>query len=152
MVITFADQKVEKMAVAYGVTEMTSEVSLTPRPFFERKGYKVVKISDFLLVWIWKRTGTNEKVCLSFLCFSCGKRMFLLPEPYVSRVRNVRFRAEKHRKWFVRWWNRLWSFLIFSWIQYSIMVCSFSGILSGWYSYISWIICSGGFPKSIQQY
>lgn len=52
MVITFADQKVEKMAVAYGVTEITSEVSLTPRPFFERKGYKVVKISDFLLVWI----------------------------------------------------------------------------------------------------
>lgn len=44
--------EVEKMAVAYGVTEITSEVSLTARPFFERKGYKVVKISDFLLVWI----------------------------------------------------------------------------------------------------
>ena len=43
MVITFANQKVEKMAVTYGVTEITSEVSLTARPFFERKGYKVVK-------------------------------------------------------------------------------------------------------------
>lgn len=49
-------------------------------------------------VWIEKRTGANEKVCLSFLCFSCGKRMFLLPEPYVSRARNVRFRVGKHRK------------------------------------------------------
>lgn len=36
-------EEVEKMAVAYGVTEITSEVSLTARPFFERKGYKVVK-------------------------------------------------------------------------------------------------------------
>lgn len=36
-------EEVEKMAVTYGVTEITSEVSLTARPFFERKGYKVVK-------------------------------------------------------------------------------------------------------------
>ena len=27
----------------YGVTEITSEVSLTAKPFFEQKGYKVVK-------------------------------------------------------------------------------------------------------------
>ena len=35
--------EVEKMAKAYGVTEITSEVSLTAKPFFEQKGYKVVK-------------------------------------------------------------------------------------------------------------
>ena len=31
------------MAKAYGVTEITLEVSLTAKPFFEQKGYKVVK-------------------------------------------------------------------------------------------------------------
>ena len=35
--------EVEKMAKAYGVTEITSEVSLTAKSFFEQKGYKVVK-------------------------------------------------------------------------------------------------------------
>ena len=34
---------VEKMAQEFGVPEITSEVSLTARPFFERKGYEVVK-------------------------------------------------------------------------------------------------------------
>lgn len=36
--------KVEKMAEEYGVAEITAEVSLTARPFFERKGYEVVKV------------------------------------------------------------------------------------------------------------
>ena len=35
--------EVERIANQYGVTEITSEVSLTARPFFEKKGYKVVK-------------------------------------------------------------------------------------------------------------
>lgn len=35
--------EVENMARQYGVTEITSEVSLTARPFFEKKGYQVVK-------------------------------------------------------------------------------------------------------------
>lgn len=32
--------EVEKMAVAYGVTEITSEVSLTARPFLNERGIK----------------------------------------------------------------------------------------------------------------
>lgn len=35
--------EVEDIAGRYGVGEITSEVSLTARPFFERKGYEVVK-------------------------------------------------------------------------------------------------------------
>ncbi len=35
--------EVERIAKQYGATEITSEVSLTARPFFEKKGYKVVK-------------------------------------------------------------------------------------------------------------
>ena len=35
---------VEKRAREYGVTEITSEVSLTARSFFEKRGYEVVKV------------------------------------------------------------------------------------------------------------
>ena len=42
-VATLLLSEVEKMAKSYGVTEITSEVSLTAKPFFEQKGYKVVK-------------------------------------------------------------------------------------------------------------
>lgn len=35
---------VEKRAWEYGVSEITSEVSLTARPFFEKRGYEVVKV------------------------------------------------------------------------------------------------------------
>lgn len=35
--------EVEKKAEEYGVREITSEVSLTARPFFEKRGYEVVK-------------------------------------------------------------------------------------------------------------
>lgn len=35
---------VEFMAQQYGVTEITAEVSLTARPFFEKKGYEVISI------------------------------------------------------------------------------------------------------------
>ena len=35
---------VEKRAREYGVTEITSEVSLTARPFFEKNGYEVMKV------------------------------------------------------------------------------------------------------------
>lgn len=34
----------EKRAREYGVAEITSEVSLTARPFFEENGYKVIKV------------------------------------------------------------------------------------------------------------
>lgn len=33
-------EEVEKMAVAYGVTEITSEVSLTARPFLNERGIR----------------------------------------------------------------------------------------------------------------
>lgn len=36
--------EVENIADRFGVAEITSEVSLTARPFFERKGYEVIKI------------------------------------------------------------------------------------------------------------
>lgn len=42
-VATLLLSEVEKMGKAYGVDEITSEVSLTAKPFFEQKGYKVVK-------------------------------------------------------------------------------------------------------------
>lgn len=35
---------VEKRAWEYGVSAITSEVSLTARPFFEKRGYKVLKV------------------------------------------------------------------------------------------------------------
>ena len=35
---------VEKKAREYGVAEITSEVSLTARPFFEKRGYEVLKV------------------------------------------------------------------------------------------------------------
>ncbi len=35
---------VEKRAREYGVAEITSEVSLTARPFFEKNGYEVMKV------------------------------------------------------------------------------------------------------------
>lgn len=36
--------EVEHVAKQYGVTEITSEVSLTAKPFFEKKGYEVIKV------------------------------------------------------------------------------------------------------------
>lgn len=39
--------EVERIAKQYGATEITSEVSLTARPFFEKKGYKVVKTQKY---------------------------------------------------------------------------------------------------------
>lgn len=39
--------EVENVAKHYGVTEITSEVSLTARLFFEKKGYKVVKVQKY---------------------------------------------------------------------------------------------------------
>ena len=41
---SFLLSAVEKKAAEYGVAEITTEVSLTARPFFERKGYEVVKV------------------------------------------------------------------------------------------------------------
>lgn len=35
--------EVEKIAANFGVTEITSEVSITARPFFEKRGYNVIK-------------------------------------------------------------------------------------------------------------
>lgn len=34
----------ERLALEYGAEEITCEVSLTARPFFEKKGYEIVKI------------------------------------------------------------------------------------------------------------
>lgn len=39
--------EVEQIACLYGVIYITSEVSLTARPFFEKKGYEVVKIQKY---------------------------------------------------------------------------------------------------------
>ena len=36
--------EVERLARQYGATEITSEVSLTARSFFENKGYSVIRI------------------------------------------------------------------------------------------------------------
>lgn len=35
--------EIETLAQQFNVTDITSEVSLTTRPFFEKKGYKVIK-------------------------------------------------------------------------------------------------------------
>ena len=35
-------QQIEAYATEHGIREITSEVSITARPFFERKGYKVI--------------------------------------------------------------------------------------------------------------
>ena len=43
--ISFAHlSAVEQRAREYGVSEITAEVSLTARPFFEKRGYEVMKI------------------------------------------------------------------------------------------------------------
>ena len=39
--------EVERIARQLGVAEITSEVSLTARPFFEKKGYEIVKIQKY---------------------------------------------------------------------------------------------------------
>lgn len=39
--------EVEHIARQWGVAEITSEVSLTARPFFEKKGYEIVKIQKY---------------------------------------------------------------------------------------------------------
>ena len=39
--------EVERIAKQLGVVEITSEVSLTARPFFEKKGYEIVKIQKY---------------------------------------------------------------------------------------------------------
>ena len=42
-VATLLLSEVEKMARGYGVHKISVEVSITARPFFEKRGYKVVK-------------------------------------------------------------------------------------------------------------
>ena len=39
--------EVEHIARQWGVAEITSEVSLTARPFFEKKGYEIVKMQKY---------------------------------------------------------------------------------------------------------
>lgn len=43
-VATLLLSEAERLAVEYGAEEITCEVSLTARPFFEKKGYEVVRI------------------------------------------------------------------------------------------------------------
>ena len=47
-VATLLLSEAERLAEEYGAEEITCEVSLTARPFFERKGYEVVKIQKAL--------------------------------------------------------------------------------------------------------
>ena len=42
-VATLLLSEVEKMADEYGVRKISTEVSITARPFFEKRGYRVVK-------------------------------------------------------------------------------------------------------------
>lgn len=43
-IATLLLSEAERIAADYGVREITSDVSLTARPFFEKKGYEVVRI------------------------------------------------------------------------------------------------------------
>ena len=40
-IATMLLEEIERYAIAEGIMRITSEVSLTARPFFEKKGYKV---------------------------------------------------------------------------------------------------------------
>lgn len=46
-IATLLLSEVEQIAEQYGVTQITSEVSLTARIFFEKKGYEVVKAQKY---------------------------------------------------------------------------------------------------------
>lgn len=46
-IATLLLSEVERIAEKYGVIYITSEVSLTARSFFEKKGYEVVKIQKY---------------------------------------------------------------------------------------------------------
>ncbi len=46
-IATLLLSEVEQIAEQYGVTQITSEVSLTARTFFEKKGYEVVKAQKY---------------------------------------------------------------------------------------------------------
>lgn len=51
---------VEKRAREYGVAEITSEVSLTARLFFEKRGYEVLKVQ--------KRRANRLKLTIFVMC------------------------------------------------------------------------------------
>ena len=42
-IATMLLEEIERYAITAGITRITSEVSLTARPFFEKKGYAVEK-------------------------------------------------------------------------------------------------------------
>ena len=42
-IATMLLEEIERYAITAGITRITSEVSLTARPFFEKRGYKLVK-------------------------------------------------------------------------------------------------------------
>ena len=53
--------EVEKMARGYGVHKISVEVSITARPFFEKRGYKVMKEQKAKANQLWLTNYVMEK-------------------------------------------------------------------------------------------
>ena len=64
-VATLLLSKVEKIACGYGVHKIGVEVSITARPFFEKRGYKVVKEQKAKANWLYLTNYVMEKTLYS---------------------------------------------------------------------------------------
>ena len=60
-VATLLLSEVEKMARGYGVHKISVEVSITARPFFEKRGYRVVKEQKARANRLWLTNYVMEK-------------------------------------------------------------------------------------------
>ena len=60
-VATLLLSEVEKIARGYGVHKISVEVSITARPFFEKRGYKVVKEQKAKANQLWLTNYVMEK-------------------------------------------------------------------------------------------
>ena len=60
-IATFLLSEVEKMARGYGVHKISVEASITARPFFEKRGYKVVKEQKAKANRLWLTNYVMEK-------------------------------------------------------------------------------------------
>ena len=60
-VATLLLSEVEKMARGYGVHKISVEVSITARPFFEKRGYKVMKEQKAKANRLWLTNYVMEK-------------------------------------------------------------------------------------------
>ena len=68
----------ERMATAYGAEKITSEVSVTARPFFEKHGYKVVKEQKAKANRLYLTNYLMEKPCgTRILPVKAGKKRYL---------------------------------------------------------------------------